>query len=684
MTLTHLRVTNAWILLMSLVVIAAIASGAFAQTSSEKVHDDADYCFRLTTPSDEWTLHDEVTSRRLSTTSVASASSKSGTWGFVAVRPMRMRTLAAHAEPILNDIRSSGRTLRGPVEIEFLSSKALRYQVTATAEDAETWLDVVLVAREGFVYSLVSSDTTARTSRTMDQLAPFHTAFSFLPGKPKVRAPAWALGDRIGVDHEVRQGVFRSALLGIAIEPKPKWSLISGPALETFNSSAHVGLFLAEREAHVLLLAERADPSDSAALMNMIRGEPDADLSKRIPPMRVRILGENWDLTPMEAEQSGVEQLRGVSYLDGFVVQVLVTYHEADRAAVRGLLPDGLASVRRQTADERKESIARIVGAPDPCNVVLPKLSVRNGIVRDFANAYRWRKPAGMWRIRTGDDARSMVDGCALYVEELDAGIFGYVMCEEGDGADLETYATNLAQAIFENGDVGETKERKFGEARGFVTVGRIDGDPDSMLHVAVAQSGKRRYRFAVGGLRKSVERADAAVQAALDGFHVLAKSEPTAVTTKQGVRDERVGFEFSRPDDGWRRKSIRSRDFDAGGSVVVYVGKTDDTRSIGVFAECYGGSPASDEFRTKFATEWVRAQYANDDRAFAGLDRPFVETSDEILGLPCRRLSWSDDQARVDVLLFMRQATGYMLIAVGPKDSGVLQTARTSFALLP
>jgi hypothetical protein len=457
-----------------------------------------------------------------------------------------------------------------------------------------------------------------------------------------------------------------------------------GFELREINSSAHVGLLHTDPDVYVVVIPERADASESAALIASILTPPSEELTTNCPPMQMPMLGQQWDMIPLESSMAGLEFLHGATYSSGFVVQVLTWYRQADSARVRAILPEGLSSLRWQTEQECKELAARMAAAPDPQNLVTPTACMRGGVVRDFANGYRWTKPAGTWQVSLGDAAREENEDCSFYVEELEAGIFGLVICEDADEMDLDTYTSIVLEQLFEEGAAGEPTPRKFGEGEGFVASGKRSGDFDLEYCVATAKTKKRVYQMLLWGTPKNMQRAHAAVQAALDGFHVLAIPERAVVTTAAAVRDIRVGYAFLRPDKSWKRTPIPLDEIAGAGSGVIY---QSDEGLIGVVSVWFDQDRTKEGLFADLAPDLIKKRFANlTSRAakFARADRPPTESRDEIAGISCRRLTWTDAEGGIDMLFFGRDRTSYMLVAAGPNKSRVLETAKSSLKLLP
>jgi len=683
---SHMKLANfPLVFLRSLVVFACAwaASSAAAQRKPDVI-EDKDYCFRLVPPGKDWTLLEEVAVQRLAPDAVAGAMSARGTFGFVVVEPSLSTTLREHADLVFTAMSVADKVRTEPIELTFESRKALRYQVKGMVDGAALQWDSVVVERDGFVYQLTSGSLLTKAEPVTKELPSFHRAFHFTEGKPRPRLSSVVVADRVDVGYEVRQGVFRSSAYGLAVEPKPAWRLCVGFELQKMNPSAHVGLLHTDPDIYVTVVCERADESESSEMIASIVGEPDEELQRRIPPMSVQVMGQRWDLVPLEPPTAGLECLHGAVFANGFVVQVLAWYRQADSARVRGMLAEGLSGLRWQTDVERQELAARMALAPDPQNIVAPTSCMRGGIVRDFANAYRWTRPAGAWLVSIGDAARARNESCSLYFQELASGILGLVICEDLGDFDLETYTSVVTGNMFEEGDLGDRTARKFGEHEGIVTIGRRFASIELEYHVATVLTKKHAYQMVLWGTPSNMARGEALLKAAMDGLYVSDDPERPVVTTATTVRDLRLGYELLRPGKGWKRTPIPLAGMEGVVSGVMY--RNDDS-AIGVVAGWFEQDGTKDGLLADLAPDMIRKQFADDSSNVARLakmDRPPVESRDEIAGFSCRRLSWTGPDGGIDVLLFGRDRTSYMVIAVGTTKSNARETAKASLKLLP
>src|SRR5688572_15601052 len=94
MSQRSVAVATAWPLAMPCAVEARAQEPKLGPPASERpVHEDRDYCFRLTAPSRSWRLLDEAKARGVYWDAVAGMADLDGTYCVVVVQPLAVASL---------------------------------------------------------------------------------------------------------------------------------------------------------------------------------------------------------------------------------------------------------------------------------------------------------------------------------------------------------------------------------------------------------------------------------------------------------------------------------------------------------------------------------------------------------------------------------------------------------------
>jgi len=448
-------------LLLATAFVAATGGEAHAQEPAQEraseparlsqVHEDRDYCFRITAPDRTWRLLDEAAARKLADDAVAGMTDLRGTFWVVKVLPLGAETL--------DDVTATARaTLESVLEEAALGAvdpspfgelPARRWETTGSSGGLATRFRHLHVARGGFCYQLFGWQAAAAAQihkhpADLDALA-HH--FEMTEGEPRVRTYTAPPFEARGVGWRVEAGVYRDAVRGIEIRPADGWRLLVGDALAAIDDAAFVGL---EAEG-AIELALYDDPVPGAvaaereaamrADYEQIYGAPLAG-----EPIAASIAGLDFAIRawgPSEARD--LRSHHGVRVAGGRALQVVVWYAGAMADRASALLPAAFASITAMEPAARAALAAALVVDGDPESAIGRDFSLRRGVYRDFARGFTWTKPAGWWEL---DLTAEEDDDAILRFRELATGLTGMVQKWEAGEATLEEFHRSLVERL--------------------------------------------------------------------------------------------------------------------------------------------------------------------------------------------------------------------------------------------
>jgi hypothetical protein len=643
---------------LALTLVSLFVAPLLTRQGEPKVIEDKDYCFKLTVPEKGWQLLDEREIRRLSPDAVAGGMTQTGVFGFVIVEPLPNMTLQGLKDLVLENTSIEDRSVSEAREIRFQDEPALRFQVSGTiAGNALKW-DYVLVVRSGFAYQLVAGGPKHVARWSLDRLTPFHAAFSFTEGTPRVRIVTTATPDRVDVGWEIRGGVFQSAIFGVRAAPARPWRLIVGDELQQVSAESHVGFEFPDPSIYAVLTFQTVGADEVEAAIAEQTSGYSLEMGKETLP--VKLFGREMELAQGSASAAPrFEYMIGATSFDTTVVSVLAWYVRESAEVARPRIAEVLATVGVLDDTSRTELLERLSAQPDAQNEVGRWFCLRRGVYQDFAGGFRWTKPRGFWRVLTDAKARAEAEDCSVAFHDDAAGLSGYVTVLEVEDPDIEVYFDAMARALFgdDYAEVGERRKVDLGEVEGLTIGGKATDDP-TYLDVTVAVTKNRVIHLTLGCTLSQSQRAREKIDAARGGLHVLEKVPPRSVESDGLLRDERLGFSLRSPGPGWKRTYPPV----GGNAQASSAGWSKDGQEISVVALC----PALPTQETQPLVDLISKLVEGTLKKAAR--KTLVRGTQDFMGAPRDHLSWKDGAKHGEVFFVVRDRTCY---AVSLESSG-------------
>lgn len=637
--------------------------------------EDRRSCFRLTMPGDGWKLLDEHEAKQLSHSASAGAVKAPNKWGVVIAEPANGLELKQAAELLQKGNSARDKVLIDSASIEFLHEPAVRYVLEGNVDGTRIRYDSVVVLHRGFLYQVLEWQKATGAKLEADKLEPFQAAFTFLEGTPRVRQEVSAPKDISGIGWELDDGVYRNAAFGFEAAARAPWRLVVGVELQHLGHSAQIGFACADPSIHAILVAERAVGAEVDALAEASR-DRFADLELGADTLTARILGKQVTLREAHAPNTReFEYMCGLVQTSEMVVKVLAWYPSNQAVRARQLLPSGLATTRFLSASEKSELVKRLSALPDEQNQVGATYSLRHGVFEDFAAGVRWTRPAGFWRIKTGDEARVLSPHSELCMQEESLGLTAFLSVTEVSEPQLAISFDAAAKSIFgaEFVEGHEAQSLEVGEVPGLTVSGTVSGKLTLTFDLTMATTKQRIVQLVVSGTPEEMKRSVEVVAAVRAGLQVFSSPVKPVVATSETVRDDRLGYELRSPGEGWRRKHLSLGSSDVHGSAT---GWWKGKEEIDVWALCPDTEGKDPAYLVQLMSDMLPTLLKSNAPS------DVVESSEDFMGQTCKHQSWSAKGLRYDLIFVLKEHTCYMLLSVA-EGAGDLKRVEDSFSLV-
>jgi hypothetical protein len=524
---------------------------------------DADYCFELRAEDGRWQILEESRAQRTVPDSVAGLVAPMGRMSMVIVEPLPEGTLEDYRLLVRGSIGEL-MTIEDEQQIKYGGQKAIRIQFVGTISGAEFRFVRVLLLHKGFGYQIVawglSSDVGARGEQLQDLL----DAFQITSGEPRTRVNEFRVRQYDDVGIEVKDGIFRSAISGITLAPPDDWRLVLGTELKQMNPDAEIGWAHEEGSVYGLVLAEAVEEASAEAYLEELDRVTLEELQLAYgeltpePSVTMELFG-----SPIEFKVVTTEQLPRFRYYraavkrNGFAIRLLA-WHFAGQNQWTESLSSVIGKLRLAEGDELSQLRVRLASRPDPQTMIGPGFSLREGLYQFFPLGLQWKKPVGMWRVLTPEDAATVNPDGLMIASDVQRGIWGMVIAENIEGLNLDDaqYHDLVMKGVFgeEHQLTDQVQEVNVGGQRFKTALGDQQFDGMSFRYrVATTVRGPIAYQVLVWGLK-----TNAAVQPeSMDLFWKnLRWSDEALPATEEGVDgtyyDYRTGFSFKPPGFRW------------------------------------------------------------------------------------------------------------------------------------
>nr|MDJ0523124.1 hypothetical protein [Planctomycetota bacterium] len=540
----------------------------------------------------------------------------------------------------------------------FQGKSAYRFTVSGTVSEVHVRYVNTMFRNGDFVFQLIAWTAFSRARPGFHE--PTLRAFTILPGKVTGRSTKRKVPDAEGVGWLVRDGVFKSAALQVAVEPRGGWRVTVGGELESMNADAEVGLLHSVPDVYMVLLVERAAGVDKKAFAKstMNSWEEGTDpkpngrtLKARIGTHEVTFRG----FTP--GANPEFEFLKAVFFQDDLCMQVLFWYAASNRKEALAVIPDGVASLKLLSDVETQAVAKELRSGPDPENQVGSGFSLRRGVYRDFEGKFIFRKPPGeYWRVHAGMGARARNADARIYMEHPTLGISGLVIFEPKAQFTADTFHRAVAGAMFgEDTPVVKKGGRPVtvdgGQA--LATRGNIASEGlELRYHLVTTIRNGLAYQVILYGLERNVRASTKAIEAVLGSFRFDPKLE-AQVIEDEGIQDVRFGFAFKPGLDGFPHRDVTPPSMAAIGAFHTWASRDGAVMLLALCAM----QPGQD-------ADWFRNLMAQTAKQrFGAILRSTPSTSETtVAGLTALRQSWPEGANTNDIILVTRDRTFYAL----------------------
>jgi len=546
---------------LSLLLLLVLPAVAVAQ---DRGVTDEDYRFRIAPPGPGWRVLDEKGIQPLLPDGVAGAMQDGGVFGAVMVEGAPGANLKAMAQLLLDDMPLEGKVTEEFSSLTYCGKSAIRFKVRGSLNGVKFVYQNIIFMNDDHLYQVLSWGLESRVGPRSFDL--FTRAFSLLPGEVRGRISERVTLDSHGVGWRVKDGVFESAALRIALRPPGGWRLAVGAELGGMNADAEVGMICEGPEIYLVVISELAVGVDHAIFAEAaVTALGDRDFKESGPPRPMKIAGREVQVRRFSTVSFGGEQAFDIykcAFFEGdFCIQVAAWCHTAYRDQAEKRLPEALGTIRILSEEEAGTVQEELLAGPDPENRVGAGYCLRRGIYRDFENGFTWRKPRGFWRVTVGDEARAENEDATIIFEEPSLGVQGTVIVEDVGDLDGPAYHRLVLQGMFGEEQAGKTAEKakqvKVGEVPAFTSMGALHFPGFNMLYrVTTMVVNRRGIQFLIYGVPANMAAVTRQVDEAVAGLDVKLDMTPV-VKHGDTVLDLRLGYAFRGPGRGFRYSDL-------------------------------------------------------------------------------------------------------------------------------
>lgn len=620
---------------------------------------DEDFGFRIDPPGPDWKLMQEGDISQLNPDANAGAMSADGTFGFIIVDRLPGASLdealaLLWAEPLPGQVVESEET------IEFEGVPARRRAFSAKVSGTSFHYLATVFVRSDHVYQVLSGSTEAGGWAKRQA---FHDAISLVEGPVRGRQRQHApIVDGDGVGWRIREGRYRSALSGVAVELPPGWRYVVGRELKSFNNDAEIIFAHASPEIYVALISEPARDLDVDELVAYNRelfaervAAPTGDpIERSVAGQRVTFTVHRQDL---------FEFLHGLYVGSGNISQVLVWYPSSAAEAAGQALDPLLAEISALAPTERETLHEELLDDAPRQRIFATDRAYRAGSFFDYTHGIGWTKPRGFWQLDDFDKALSHSPNTVLFASELELGVYTTIEVIPAANSD----ATALVAALIEGEEVLEREvvERDGHQLHRVKTIAR-DGPLVTSYDLAVARHGEKLVALTAWSLAES-PATRAAMARAVDGLE-LAPNLDQSRQEGDTFTDLRFGYSLRLPSKLARPPNVQDN---AGARVNAW--SAGDQELVTMVMVGTG----EEDWAASFFEQMLR------DRV--SLTQPLgapTRGEGQLGSFPARRLTWTQGRQNMIVDIVTRDDMVYGVMYVNLPAAQV-QAVRHSWSLL-
>ena len=534
----------------------AASEDARGQTADASRVTDHDLCFELTRPGPGWTLLDEEQVRVLNPAAVAGASLDGG--ALFALVLAEYLPGAEIDETARNLEASLGfdavrREEWGPVELH--GQPAWRFRLDATTQGNAVGYGDTLFLTQDFLFQLVvfepARDRSNRAENRLQQgLEQLERAFQPTPGAVHARRELPPAPNAVGLGWRVMNGVYEDGAYGFRIEPESRWQIETGSELE---SGARVALVDGARR--IVLRAERITGLDPTAWARAVYRDFDVELPRSSARGSRRLItgaGEVVFDRYMTSGDGAEELLFGVAFREDLALRIdaRAPIGSGDLGTALQLALRGLEVL---APDDRNRLAAPWAGYLGDLDAGAgPGWSYRNRTWRDYALGLELVLPDGCWEVareRFGEGTDfALVDAGRGLTLDIERRVIVGVSASEWH----ERWKDQLEREGWAPEGPPEAVQLESGEPAHITQMRGELGSLPATLELLTAERGGLGVALRTSGYPGCLMATRESRRALLSGLRFHPEGLKPVSTTKQGARDERLGWSLEFPTTRW------------------------------------------------------------------------------------------------------------------------------------
>ncbi|HVC94829.1 MAG TPA: hypothetical protein VND64_14115 [Pirellulales bacterium] len=323
--------------------------------------------------------------------------------------------------------------------------------------------------------------------------------------------------------------------------PSEDWEFWDENKVRQVNGSACMGMADLKKECMLLVVPERSGSTDLAGYAKLLLSAMQVKPGSQPEQKRVELAGK----AALQIKVAAVSQEISSRYL------IYLVEHEGFIYQVNAWTNDALFAENEERLVRAAERLTTSLRRDDPDNVVGATFSLRAGVYRDFESGFSFRKPAGLWTAKAGDQARQQHAAARLLLSERASGTAILVIPETIPNLKHDDYHRLLLRRMQA---APNTPVRRVPLGDLEVQVSRFDRRVKELEFTYVLITSvrdQRHVQLLVYGLRPNMSRIDERLNDIISGLKVPRQPETARLDAANALTDVRLGFSLSVGDTG-------------------------------------------------------------------------------------------------------------------------------------
>ena len=536
-----------------------------------EVLDEA-YRFRLTQPSEGWTLLDEASIRSILGDALAGGCEvqDGGAWFAVLAQHMPGVSIEAATTSFLDSMLQGSGSPESVQDVTFAGQPARRYHVLTEEAGQPIGYVGFVYAKGDHIFQVTCWGPRGKVAPDSELIHKIEAAYTVLDGPVTATRTREDVGDQYGVGWSLASDVFTSTAYGFRAQFDGDWRSIAGSPLKQLDPGAELGFEHVQLEAYGSIVCETVDPENSANHLASLQNEFREGFEQIECNVTVSMFGKGVRLMAYR-DSAAVPFIyfRALAEHEGTVMEFVVWALASRRVELERVLRQRFPSITRLSPEERAAAQLELDARPDPENIVTAGQSLRRGVFRDHAAGILWTKPKGLWRVSPGETDAGVDAEFRVEIFNPQLGVSIVVLAtptrqtpEQGLFTLMEFFAGDLSERP-------EVLEWTVGEHAGLhADLARDNGIHLRFLSVPVEGT---TYDVVVQGPQGHMRNAREPIGTLLKSFRFGAGITP-AIQEMNGLHwDHRLGYALSRPAEDWTKSTVPIPGGEAVGSGVQY-----------------------------------------------------------------------------------------------------------------